>query len=634
MTGFLCVEHIRERFTGQKVWVFGTGNDAEKFYNDFSETIQIQGFFDNYKAGGTFCGLEICAADQCTRSDVRGRLLICTFKYEEEIAGQLAEMGLERGRDFFIADFGSLQDMDSATWDLIRLNRSLWPQRRENTGKRRILIPISYVHDVIFVPHAYIGNYFCDKYDATMDCFIRDGEDVICHTIEQVYQSFGAGNIVHRWLTDAQEKRAAALCGEHWNRISGFEDWKNISVYGIHFGTTIVRNYLRRYVPYPDPHDERLRGYLLECMRTIVFWYDRFEEYEYKKVLLQDAAHWEGFIRDIAVSRNIETYGLDYSFCKRVYLDEPTCGHPHLYYKTFWESLTDQEKEYGLKWAEKNLTERLKGNVRDYRKINDPFAAERTGRVLRQNQKIKVLVCPHIFDEDLYMYGPHVFDNNYYAWLSHLGELSRKTPQYDWYLKPHPHGSERDQIIIHEFLERFPTITMIPAKTSPWQLRDEGIKFALTVQGTIGHEYPLLGIQVINAGYNPHMAYNFDWNPSTKEEYDSLLLNLDKLEKKIDPDEIYQYYCLQYLYYDSSKRIRKWPFRNPDLGLNNPMLAMKGDRRGVGTWKYRLFLDEWNEEVHKEWQALIPKMLEEMDSWREDVFYKTALPEGALDSLP
>lgn len=634
MTGFLCVEHIRERFTGQKVWVFGTGNDAEKFYNDFSETIQIQGFFDNYKAGGTFCGLEICAADQCTRSDVRGRLLICTFKYEEEIAGQLVEMGLERGRDFFIADFGNFRDVDSATRDLIQLNQSLWPQRRENTGKRRILIPIENVHDVHVVLYAYVGNYLCDKYDAEMECFIRGGGDAVPCVIQQIYQSFGANNIVYRRLTDAQEKRAVALCEEHWNRISGFEDWKNIYVYGIHFGTTIIRNYLRRYIPYPDPRDERLRDYLLECMRTIVFWYDRFDAYEYKTVVMWDGVHWEGFIRDIAISRNIEAYAIHYMHCMKLHLDELSGGGRHFHYREFWESLTEKEKEYGIRWAKKNLTERLKGNVRDYRKINDPFAAERTGRVLRQNQKLKVLVCPHSFEDDLYMYGPHIFDDNYYSWMCHIGKLSQKTPQYDWYLKPHPAGSERDQAIIHEFLERFPTITMIPAKTSPWQLRDEGIKFALTVQGTIGHEYPLLGIQVINAGYNPHMAYNFDWNPSTKEEYDSLLLNLDKLEKKIDPDEIYQYYCLQHLYYDSSKRVHKWPFRNPVLPQDGFLLKLAGDDRIVSTWKYRLFLDEWNQALHKEWQEFIPKLFEEMDSWREDVFYKTALPEGALDSLP
>ena len=633
MMGFLNEEHILEQFAGQKVWVFGTGSDAEWFYDCFSETLQIQGFFDNYKAGETFCGLEIYTADQCMRDDVRGRLLICSYRYEKEIAHQLAEMGLERGIDFFISDLRGLKDMHSATLELIRLNQSLWTQKRDYTNKRKILIPIEEVHDVNAVVLAYVGNYLCDKYDATMECFIRNGKNKISDTVQQVYQSFGAGNIVHRQLTDAQEKRAAALCEEHWNRISGFEDWKNIYVYGIHFGTTIIRNYLRWYIPYPDPCDERLKDYLLECMRTIIFWYDRFDEYEYKKVLLWDGVHWEGFIRDIAISRSIESYEIFYPSCRRLRLDEPNEGTQHLHYRTFWESLTDQEKEYGIKWAKQKLTEHLSGDTEhfnDSRKTNNPFVAERAGRVLKQSQKIKVLVCPHSFEDDSYMYGPHIFDDNYYAWMCHIGELSQKTPQYDWYLKPHPLGSERDRIIIHEFLERFSNITMIPAETSPLQLRDEGIKFALTVQGSIGHEYPLLGIQVINAGCNPHMAYDFNWNPATKEEYDSLLLNLDKLEKKIDPDEVYQYYCLRFLYYDIPKAAPPWPFQNPILLLEYYTLKLAGDKRELGPWKYRLFLDEWNQTVHKEWQAYVPQLFEEMDSWREDVFYKKVLPESAF----
>lgn len=223
-----------------------------------------------------------------------------------------------------------------------------------------------------------------------------------------------------------------------------------------------------------------------------------------KKYSCGTVTHWEGFIRDIAISRNIEAYSLHYADCKKLCLDEVWIGGQHFHYRTFWESLTDREREYGIKWAKQNLTERLRGNaehIHDSRKLNDPFVAERTERVLRQNQKLKVLLCPHSFEDDLYMYGPHIFDDSYYARMCHVGELSQKTPQYDWYLKPHPAGSWRDKIIIHEFLECYPNITMIPAMTSPQQLRDEGINFALTVQGTIGHEYPLLGIQVISLSF-------------------------------------------------------------------------------------------------------------------------------------
>ena len=67
---------------------------------------------------------------------------------------------------------------------------------------------------------------------------------------------------------------------------------------------------------------------------------------------------------------------------------------------------------------------------------------------------------------------------------------------------------------------------MIPEETSHHQLIREGIKFVFTVYGTVGCEYPLIGAQVINAGNNPHIAYNFNWHPTSIKEHENLVLRL------------------------------------------------------------------------------------------------------------
>ena len=67
----------------------------------------------------------------------------------------------------------------------------------------------------------------------------------------------------------------------------------------------------------------------------------------------------------------------------------------------------------------------------------------------------------------------------------------------------HPDPLPGTEVIIREILEEFPRITFIPPETSHHQLVKEGIDFVLTAYGTVGHEYPALGVQVINAGYNP-----------------------------------------------------------------------------------------------------------------------------------
>ena len=53
-------------------------------------------------------------------------------------------------------------------------------------------------------------------------------------------------------------------------------------------------------------------------------------------------------------------------------------------------------------------------------------------------------------------------------------------------------------------------------------------------------------MNVINAGNNPHMGYDFNWNPKTVDEYENLLLNLGELKKEINFEDIYEFYYMNY----------------------------------------------------------------------------------------
>ena len=70
----------------------------------------------------------------------------------------------------------------------------------------------------------------------------------------------------------------------------------------------------------------------------------------------------------------------------------------------------------------------------------------------------------------------------------------------------------------------------------------------LTVYGSIGHEYPLYNIPVINAGYGPHFHYSFNYNPKTLSQYSKLINNLEKLKvNKKHLIDIYKFYYSHYL---------------------------------------------------------------------------------------
>ena len=91
---------------------------------------------------------------------------------------------------------------------------------------------------------------------------------------------------------------------------------------------------------------------------------------------------------------------------------------------------------------------------------------------------------------------------------------------------------------------------MIKPDTSHHQLKKEEINFALTCYGTIGFEYAMLDIPVINASINnPHINYNFNFHPKNKKDYLKLLNNLKKIKLKINKKEILEYYFMMHIFY-------------------------------------------------------------------------------------
>ena len=620
---YIGSNYIKNNLTEKKVAIYGAGKGAEDFFNAFSCIINISHIIDGYKYSETFHNYKIISIDEVNllKDEV---IIIVSWKYRSEIEEVLLKHGYIAGNSYFIWDSNSVIINNEITEKMIKWNYKRWP-KEEYGGLNRILLPFENVHDVSNTMYAYVGNYLRKKYHADMECYMRHEVSEVYPGVFEVYKSFGVKNVVNQKLSPILEKKAKDLSYEIWEELFSYEDWKNIIIYGINFGTTIIRSFLRFHIPFEDIRDERYYDYLYECIKTIVFWYDRFEKYDYKTVVLWDGTDWEGFIRDIAITKGIPTYAVHYSAAAKPRLNWAACGEQIWNYKKFWYMLSDKEKEYGLNWSKEQLDIRLSGRMskkNDYRGINDPFSSEIKNKVLEENDKIKVLICPHSFEDDSYMYGEQIFDNNYYSWLCHLGELSESLTKYDWYLKSHPSGSERDEIIISNFVAKYKNIKRIPALTSPWQLKNEGVRFALTVQGTIGHEYPLLGINVINAGINPHISFDFDLNPRTKWQYDDLIMNLDKINKTVNIEEIYQYYAIAYLYYDRDSRFGSKFFINDELNKDNWAFWVERSKKQIGTWKYGLFLDEITEEKHNFLCNRTKELFKTMDTWHEDYFYK------------
>jgi hypothetical protein len=601
-----------------KICVWGTGIDAEAITRLKPEHILIDFYLDSNRSGHEFLGKRIFSYEEYKQFDESLPIVIATYRFAVEIAKEIDE-----SFDYYIWDEQGIFQADENVKRFIDFNNKNWGNKKR-VGESQVLIPFDNRHAIRPIVHAaFLGNYFAEKYDAKIYGYFRFGgkKENASEVLMDVYKSINMVDVIDFNLTQGQKSEADRIWNEIWPRLKNWSDWKKIKIYDVEIGTTFIRHYLRHYMVTFNNRDESCKRFIKDAIDTFLFWYDYLNEHDVKVIMLADGVCWDGYIRDIAAHLDIPTYTSD-TYFQRVSLNYNR-GRHYPFFDAFWEQLTENEKTFGIQWAKEELDKRVNGKTDYLTTSNDlnVYAQHSTTRATENDQKTKILICPHIFEEDSYWCGEQIFDNNYLVWLKHIGELAKDNQQYGWYLKIHPSASKRDLMIMDEYLKEYPEIHKVDKMISPIQLRREGVKWALTVCGTIAQEYPLIGIQVINAGKNPGERFDFAWNPKSKEEFDKLITNLDKVEPKEDFEEIYKFYALNVLYYKRREyHDSNIFFDDVRLEWDRPTLLRNG--LDYGTWQYEQYLKEWTAEKHQRTLQRIPELIKELDEWKPDCFYR------------
>jgi hypothetical protein len=222
-------------------------------------------------------------------------------------------------------------------------------------------------------------------------------------------------------------------------------------------------------------------------------------------------------------------------------------------YPKEFNSLSKFKQKKSILEAKKLLGKRFKGEKDHLYKISNSintqtFLKNKKNKtsVLKKNNKIKVLIAAHDFTDAVHGMGDMIFEDMY-EWIKFLINFSKKK-NYDWYIKLHPAEYDLNLHKMKNLLKGFKEFVILPNSISHTQLIDEGINCALTVFGSIGHEYPYFGIPVINAGDNPHLGYDFNFHPKNKEEYTKLLNRINKLKiPKNSTKKIHEFYYMKYM---------------------------------------------------------------------------------------
>ena len=369
---------------------------------------------------------------------------------------------------------------------------------------------------------------------------------------EVIFKSFNVSGHIHTVIEDnSLLKLKEEILSDLRKTVDTKQKLYDLRVHDIWIGIDIYETYLRNQRPTIDFNDSFFWSVLEEGVEFLLFWEDFFSNNSVSGVIVShDCYNHMDILAKVA-----------YKFKSPVYMpwamgvqkiDSPFALFKDRFkdYKKYFNNLSNNEKVKAIQWSKNRLDLRLSGEVGVNMRYSTKSAfvsSNSNNHVLKVSNKFKVLIAVHDFFDNPHAYGG-MFFTDYYEWLTFLVDLSKKT-NYDWYIKTHPDFSSVELGCLNDIVLNRSNIALVPPETSWHQLSEEGLNFVLTCAGSVGHELPLLGVQVINAcSNNPHIAYDFNWHGETIDQYRKMLLNLGSLKDKIDINEIYEFYYVHHLY--------------------------------------------------------------------------------------
>lgn len=494
---------------------------------------------------------------------------------------------------------------------IIKHNNKVWSDYK-NPNAESIILFDYYPLSETELARSYLLNILAKKFNAKIVSYSTN-KKIRSRIWDKIYHSYNVESHLDFKLTRQQKKRSHSIYEKVIPTIQTKQNLFDLHVCNVWIGVDVYEEYLMRYTkPTVDIIDVRSLIIVKEAVDILVFFIDYFKNNNVKAI---DSSHIGVRLNSNLIPKiagrlfNIPYYTAHARSI--VYYPEPHLQHKEearrfSNYHKYFIKLPEKEQSDGIAFAKERIERRLSGEVgvdMTYSTKSAFNKVDYSTSVLKKSNKIKVLVCTHEFYDSPNGFGGLLF-MDFYEWLLYLVDISVKT-DYDWYIKTHPDVMQLTEKIIKEFSKSNPNFTIIPSNTSFHQLAKDGISHVLTCYGSVGHECPLLGMSVINAGNNPHMAYNFNYHPKSLEEYESLLLNLSIVNKKINVNDIYEFY-----YINSKMKIISddWFFASYEKMLSD---LTESERIGFEIFPY--FLKTLTPEKH---QKIISTMLKYIDSKR------------------
>ena len=337
-------------------------------------------------------------------------------------------------------------------------------------------------------------------------------------------------------------------------KIKTKHDVINLKCFGVDVGQETYDEYLRTYNKTEvDIYDKNFNLILIQMISIVYYWKTYFLNNNIKAVIISHPVYFMGLIARVAIKFNTPVYCVAAQSFSLINASNPSKHSSCKKFPSAFQKISRKKKDF-IKLAKKELELRFQGN-KDKKALLDQKVETKLfdnrislEKIIKDHNKINILVAAHCFSDAVHAYG-NSFYTDFHDWLTFLGRVSLNL-KYKFYIKIHPAQYDLNYKHFKEFEKKY-NFTILSKDLTVNHMFKEKFDYIFTVYGSVGHEYPLYNIPVINASNNgPHCAYGFNVNPKNRKSYEKLVLKLKKNEFKStlkQKKKIFEFYFMRYL---------------------------------------------------------------------------------------
>lgn len=386
-----------------------------------------------------------------------------------------------------------------------------------------------------------------------------------------VYKSFGTENFFHpydkNYLIDI--KKINLEYKNFLAKIKNLNDLQNYKINDIKIGDLLYDTFLKSHYdlkPTITLEDDKFKLFVKDFINLFFTWCKYFKKNNVKAIVGSHAVYSLALPLRIASKNNIKSFVLSPEYLFKIKKSNYHQNYECRYLKKIYNSLDKKKQKEIKKIAENQINNRLLGKYSsDYPYITkSPFDNKNKNLYKKyfNNNKKKFLITTHDFVDAPHAMGNSLFED-FYIWLKFLLKNSNDK-RVKWYIKTHPNfGSDwsiylkHERSVVKKLCQNYKNVILLPQYITHNQLAKNKINAVFTVNGTVGLDYALLNIPVVNASLNnPHINFSFNSHPKTAKQLLNIIKNF-KFKKTFLREDIYIFYAIKNIFFS-----KNWFFSN------------------------------------------------------------------------